>query len=435
MPKSADSDSEPGKHDTSPGIERTKPWHSADDVPWTLLTEPQLADAYEAVVVPALRRDGYDPETDRPSYKWLSNNGFRGLTYALKEYHDTTFATFWSETLGYDTESSGYDWDIEHDGTRESFQEYLDAKQSAADDWTDSTRETIRYRLARYARSYRERHGTDDLLSPVDDDSDITETEAVDRCRETFAYMSGEFAESTIARVHDAIRTWYAWLVERRVATVNPTNGAEDWFSWTRSSDTDPVALDAEHVRAMFDAAITSRDRMLVVALAGWGLRAGEVAALHQDQLHLDGDDPYIQFDERKNGPGTVAIVYGEDVAQRHLSRVDGYLFPSERSKTGHVDGTTIAGWFHDLADTAGVPETIDGVARKPHMGRRFWYDAYSRTTEDLLAHVQDIADEQGSASAKVVFEDYLTDERKRELRREFMREKLSAAFEGDGGV
>jgi hypothetical protein len=50
MPKSADSDSEPGKHDGSPGIERTKPWHSADDVPWTLLTEPQLADAYEAHV-------------------------------------------------------------------------------------------------------------------------------------------------------------------------------------------------------------------------------------------------------------------------------------------------------------------------------------------------------------------------------------------------
>jgi hypothetical protein len=84
----------------------------------------------------------------------------------------------------------------------------------------------------------------------------------------------------------------------------------------------------------------------------------------------------------------------GEDIARRHLSRVDGYLFPSERSKTGHVDGTTIAGWFHVLVDKAGVPEEIDGVALKPHMGRRFWYDAYSRTIEDLLAYVDDIAAE-----------------------------------------
>lgn len=432
MPKSADSDPETKQADGYSGIERTKPWHSADDVPWTLIDEDQLADAYWAVVAPALRREGRDPETDRPSYEWLSNNGFRGLTYALKEYHDTTFGKFWTDTLGLGTEDTGYEWDVQHDDTRNSFEQYLDAKQAAANDWTDSTRATIRTRLVCYARAYRERHGTDDLLAPVDAESDISETQAVDRCRETFSYMATEYAESTIARVHDAIRTWYGWLVERRVATVNPTNGAEDWFSWTRSSDTEPVALDADHVRAMFDAAVRSRDRMLVVALAAWGLRAGEVAALHDDQLHLDADEPYIEFEERKNGPGTVAIVYGGDVARRHLARVDGYLFPSARSSTGHVYGATVANWFHDLADRAGVPEEIDGVRRKPHMGRRFWYDAYAQTTEDLLEHVQEIAAEQGSSSAKVVFEDYLTDERKRELRREFMREKLSEAFDAN---
>lgn len=432
MPKSADSDSKPGKHDAYPEVERTKPWHAPDDVPWSMLSEPQLADAYDAVVAPALRREDRDPNCDRPSYEWLSNNGFRGLTYSLKKYHDTTFAQFWSDTLGYDTGTTGYDWDIEDKKTRESFAEYLDAKQAAANDWTGSTRETVRYRLARYARSYRERHGTDDLLSPVDADSDLTETDAVDRCRETFSYMGTDYAESTIARVHDAIRNWYGWLVERRVATVNPTNGAEDWFAWSRSSDSDPVALDAKHVRAMFDSAIRSRDRMLLVALAGWGLRAGEVAALHEDQLYLEADEPYIQFDERKNGPGTVSIVYGAEVAQRHCNRIDGYLFPSARSKTGHVYASTIANWFHDLADCAGVPKKLNDVARKPHMGRRFWYDAYSETTTKLLAHVQGIAEEQGSASAKIVFEDYLTDERKRELRREFMREKLSEAFDAN---
>ncbi|WP_262181605.1 tyrosine-type recombinase/integrase [Haloarcula laminariae] len=429
MPKSADSDSETESGQSSPGLERTKPWETADDVPWSLLNEAQLADAYDAVVAPALRSEDRDPTTDRPSYEWLSTNGFRGLTYALSTYHETTFSDFWQETLGYGEQQTQYDWGIEHDETRESLETYLDAKHEAANDWTESTRETIRYRLARYARSYRERHGTDDLLSPVDADTDITETEAVDRCRETFAYMGEQFADATIARVHDAIRNWYTWLVERRVATVNPTNGAEDWFGWQQSSDTDPVALLPEHVRAMFDTAVRSRDKMLLIALAGWGLRAGEVAALHEDQLVLDGESPSVEFEERKNGPGTVSIVYGADVAQRHCDRVDGYLFPSKQSQTGHVYPSTIATWFHDLADNAGVPEEIDGVERKPHMGRRFWYDAYSQTTQELLTHVQDIAAEQGSASAKIAFEDYLTQERKRELRREFMREKLSRAF------
>jgi len=430
MPKSADSDSETGTNESSPGLERTKPWQTADDVPWSLLSEAQLADAYDAVVAPALRDEGMDPATDRPSYEWLSANGFRGLTYALSTYHDTTFSEFWQETLGCREQQDQYDWGIEHDETRESLETYLDAKHEAANNWTESTRETVRYRLARYARSYRERHGTDDLLAPVDADTDITETEAVDRCRATFAYMGEQFADSTIARVHDAIRNWYNWLVERRVATVNPTNGAEDWFGWRRSSDTDPVALAPEHVRAMFDTAVRSRDKMLLIALAGWGLRAGEVAALHEDQLTVDGESPSVEFEERKNGPGTVSIVHGADVAQQHCDRVDGYLFPSERSRTSHVYPSTIASWFHDLADRAGVPEVIDGIERKPHMGRRFWYDAYSQTTRELLSHVQDIAAEQGSESAKVVFEDYLTEERKRELRREFMREKLATAFD-----
>jgi len=121
---------------------------------------------------------------------------------------------------------------------------------------------------------------------------------------------------------------------------------------------------------------------------------------------------------------------------QTHVSKLDETGLVQWDQEAGTVSATAETGpavdALDDLADTAGVPEEIDGVARKPHMGRRFWYDAYSRTTEDLLAHVQDIADEQGSASAKVVFEDYLTDERKRELRREFMREKLSAAFDTD---
>jgi len=58
--------------------------HTTEDVPWSMLSKAQLAEAYDAVVAPALHRDGHDPQHDRPSYEWLSNNGFRGLTYSLK---------------------------------------------------------------------------------------------------------------------------------------------------------------------------------------------------------------------------------------------------------------------------------------------------------------------------------------------------------------
>jgi len=68
----------------------------------------------------------------------------------------------------------------------------------------------------------------------------------------------------------------------------------------------------------------TTREQLLVVAaLAGWGLRASEVAALHVSQFHRDvpGDDvPFITFESRKNGPGEVSLLYGMDVLD---SRID----------------------------------------------------------------------------------------------------------------
>lgn len=429
MAESADSDSETGKHDRSTHLERTKPWDTAEDVPWTLLKEGELADAYDAVVAPARRRDGFDA-TDRPSYEWLSNHGFRALTYTLREHHDTTLAVWWDEHVGEDS-ADGYEWAIDDDRTRESMRDYLDAKQADRDAWSETTRQTIRTRLNTYGRCYRAKHGDDALVAEVEGHSDdVDETAAVDRCRATFRWMrSNGYADRTIARVHDAVRDWYGWLDARAVAAVNPTNGADDWFGWNRSGETDPTALDADHVRQLWTAATTTRERMLVVALCAWGLRSNEVASLHANQLVLD-ENPRVEFDERKNGPSTVAIVHGDDIARDRMAATTDYLFPSNRSQTGHISRSTVANRFHDLADRAGVPETIGGNARKPHMARRFWYEAYSATIEDILEHVAEIADEQGSASAQVVRDDYLSAERRRELRREFMAVRLADVFE-----
>jgi hypothetical protein len=65
-------------------------------------------------------------------------------------------------------------------------------------------------------------------------------------------------------------------------------------------------------------------------------------------------------------------------------------------------------------------------------MGRRFWYDAYSSSLDVVLGSLDEIAAEQGSASADVVLQNYLSDSRARKLRREYMREQLAAAFEED---
>ncbi|GGN25155.1 hypothetical protein [Halarchaeum nitratireducens] len=63
-------------------------------------------------------------------------------------------------------------------------------------------------------------------------------------------------------------------------------------------------------------------------------------------------------------------------------------------------------------------------------MGRRFWYSAYSEAVEDVAESIEEIAAEQGSSDSTVVLENYLSDERARQLRREHMRERLSEAVD-----
>jgi hypothetical protein len=52
------------------------------------------------------------------------------------------------------------------------------------------------------------------------------------------------------------------------------------------------------------------------------------------------------------------------------------------------------------------------------------------RRLDVVLDNLDEIAAEQGSASAEVVLQNYLSDARARKLRREYMRDQLAAAFE-----
>lgn len=65
-------------------------------------------------------------------------------------------------------------------------------------------------------------------------------------------------------------------------------------------------------------------------------------------------------------------------------------------------------------------------------MARRFWYNAYTATIDAVLAEVDEIAADQGSLSPEVVLQNYLSDTRKRSLRRTFMHDKLAIAFDPD---
>jgi hypothetical protein len=158
---------------------------------------------------------------------------------------------------------------------------------------------------------------------------------------------------------------------------------------------------------------------------------------LHVSQVVLESEDPHIYFEERKNGPGTVALVYGREQLSDRIDALgargdewSGYLFPSPASSSGHIVGETVQSRFQRLSNRAGV--TVRGETPTSKMGRRFWYTTYMDAQKQLLENLDVIAGDQGSSDAGAVLENYLSEAERRKYRREFMRERLADVFDAD---
>ncbi|MFW5905681.1 MAG: tyrosine-type recombinase/integrase, partial [archaeon] len=337
---------------------------------------------------------------------------------------------------GEDDGTPGYEWGIRDDETIERFETYLRDRQRRQN-LADSTIRSKRTRLARYAREYEALHGEAPLVDRVGD-RDLQPDE-IERVLSVFDVLDDELASNdSKAKHHYDVNDWYVWLQNRALATYNPAETVATsfggWDTDTEDGQTKP-ALTPDQLRAILAACDDLDDRLLVVALGSWGLRRGEVAALHVSQFVLNAEPPRIEFEDRKNGPSAVQLLYGVENYRDHVETLDesgwnGYLFPSNASESGHIAPGTVNNRFERLVVDADV--TLHGDRPTPHACRRFWYNAYQDAMQDLREQVAPVAADQGSSSAAVVVDKYLSEEQARRARRDAMRDRLAAVFEDE---
>ena len=404
---------------------------------WSRKSLEELVDFYYGEIRPAMREDGYEPDHSRPSYEWLAEHGFSGLSYTLQEHHDLTVKEFFVEEVGLgddtpgdDTGDTGYEWGIHSDETIDAIQTYLSTQRDRGE-LAASTVTSRRSRLAEYGRIYEQLHGAVSLIRYLDD---IEERPAEnDRCMAVFDILKDQLStdQSRLKYLGD-VQQFYDHQVRFEGATYNPLNGANDQFRWEIDTP-DNKTVDVEGMRAIYEAADSIETELLVLALGAWGLRPNEVASLSIDQLVLDdAGDERIVFEQRKNGPGEVALLFGVDVLKQRIVDLDGpgwegYLFPSKRSSTGHITPQTVSNRFRQLAVDVGV--TVEGEPPTAKMGRRFWYTTYNEAVKQMMEGLEGIAADQGSSSTEIVSQNYLSEAEKRRYRRESMRDELSEVF------
>ncbi|AUG49051.1 integrase [Haloarcula taiwanensis] len=392
---------------------------------------------YREAVVPAMKEDGFNPTAETPTYAWL-NRQFPGFVKHLQRRFDLSPGQFYDEIGVPEAPIESGSFEFLADNTQRAVEEYL-AELSTRRGRADATIETRRSILRRYMKVYTNIHDTKDLLAPLENpDERVAE---MDRVAATFDALDQlDEALTTLASrrkyVQDT-RQFYKHLVMFGTAAYNPLADLEIRFGWDTTPSWDNQALDRDAVQRLYTAASELRDRFIVVACCGWGLRPSEVASLHIRQLNLDPDDdshPYIEFGdgERKNGPGTVALLAGLETVERRIealadSEWSGYLLPSPSAASGHLTAETVRRRFKSVAEAADI--TVDGATPTPKTGRRFWYTTYGAAVRRVADRFEDVAAEQGSASAQVVLDNYLSESEARSHRRAEMHETLAGLF------
>ena len=480
---------------------------------WSRMSLEELEGFYRGTISAEMISDDLDPTSKPPTYDWLTEKGYSGMAYTLREHHDLTLQEFFVDVVGVGSTGDDYEWGISHEPTIEAMNEYLQSRGDRRN-LADTTIRSRKYKLAQFARKYEKHHGTADLLAHLDDPD--SESDEFRRCMRVFDEFDDELSTTgSKLKYCDIVRQFYDHLVDYFGAEYNPIDRVPKQYDWKRS-EPDNKTLDRLGMREIYQSTDAIEDRLLVLGLGAWGLRPNEVASAHVSQFitesghleisaklsnetvsvyvssdgadaegasvgvngemigstdrfgclrfSLDGRprveikattdrytkttlfevdddqlveqestiDPHIVFDERKNGPGSVSLLYGLDVLEARIEALEGddwngYLFPSKLSSSGHVTAETINNRFKSLAEGAGV--TVDGEIPTAKMGRRFWYSVYSDASEAFIEQLQGIASDQGSSSAEIVHSNYLSEEDRRKSRRKPMQDALERVF------
>lgn len=399
-----------------------------------------LEEFYWDEIGPQLRRENRSPDQDYPRYQWLVEHGYGGLQRALRRDHNLTLKEFFTDELGVvdavENDADGYDWGITHKRTIEALEAHL--REGEYEQLAESTLKSRRAHLKKFVQTYESLHGSSDVISPLQSvDQKLEETE---RVRTVAKYLMSELGSERSAHSYlTDVQLWYRdHLLEYEGAVFDPTRKLTNPLD---PPEPENAALTAAQVRNLFTTAEDDSERMLVLGLAGWGLRRDEVAALHVSQIQLDVDEdtdevPFISFESRKNGPSSVSLLYGLETLRNRIAALEdsggwnGYLFPSGSASTGHIAGTTVWRRVQQLGERAGI--LIDGEPPKPHQARRFWFREYQQAHSDLLDLAEEIGKEQGSDDPGTIVTNYWSEAERRHHRRRFMRERLAGAFRGE---
>ena len=372
------------------------------------------------------RADVTRHDRDWPTVEWLVNNGYSHLRWIVEQKHDMTIPVFFAMIVGAGGDDTEWELPIDDPDTVNRTIEYLDRYERYRE-WRSATKQTQYYLLKRVFAEYQSHTGREDIVDVANQCTHKTDT------FDTFVeiiYQIKQDAQSDLSAYQylRAIQRFYESLARRYIVEYNPTQGVEDEIGFDLSAgESNP--LSPQQIADLFEAAETVTEHMLIIGYVFWGVRRKELPSMHQSQVDWTEDHATISFADadRKNGAGTVTIIFGERYLREQFERLsrydtwDGHLIPAENDKSKPMKPEKAGRKFKELAERADV--IVDGEYVTPNNGRSTWNELHARAGAVQMEIVDEYKHLQGSDDTEAAT-GYHTEEFREELRQWLFRKK-----------
>lgn len=389
--------------------------------------EHQLADQLRS----KRRQQGFDPD-ELPSYAWLNKNGYSGIHRAARREFGMSTHQLLISICGFrdPSEPSNY-WPGHHSDMHRYLERHFESLESRRG-LAESTITGRRSRLKTLIEYHIEVTGHANILRSARVDS-VTGYKII---RSVFDKLhSRHVTGASKLNYATNLSHFFDWSVREGAASHNPAKKALKEFGWKHSSAGDPVPVSSEQMARLWQCCENLLEQALIVCYGGGGLRTAEPTKIDvEDSIFLEEDDPRFRLEDRKNGPGTVALMAGVDVLRAYIKELqeeeewNGMLFPSDSSKSGSLTAETLRTRVKEISERADV-YLENGELPTPKNLRQNWYTQYTEANARWLHMAEIAAEDQGSSSGRVVLSHYLTREAGRNHFRDVARLEFEAAF------
>lgn len=345
---------------------------------------------------------GYNT-TEKPTHKWLRENGFG---YFLQRVRELGFRPdeWLIEECGF--EQSQKDYPCSNPETVRRVEGWVEYENDVGDRINGTSISTARSHIRRSMEISKETIGTSDIFELGRGEREVCFNRAEQLMR---GFKTGFNSGQTRYNYATTLRDLLARMEDKDVIDHDPLTPLVEMSGWAGDSTPVTIAPSTSLVKAYFDACETRTEQMVMICLAVMGWRPADFCDPEAiDGIHFDGPRPYVEFtDDRKNGPSLVPIILCQDFIEQWVRLVetapgsDTALFPSAKSN----DGARSTQWVRETVKTIG--ERVDGTLRNgdkptPKHFRNFWYTEYTAAYAEFRRDNDFAASAQGSRSDRI---------------------------------